>query len=191
MKAKGIVFCALLAALCALAMNRQAGQDTTLQPAQASFVLPSELIEIEEEAFSGTRAEQVILPSSLQTIGERAFADMTALREVSIPASVSQIGEDAFSGASGLTIYGVSDSYAQRWAVSNGYSFVHRDIWTAPARAQIVWTMYLVFLYFLFRSNALEALLRCLRRAAGRLGALRSMRRNDRAELHAQDGYFP
>ena len=61
--------------------------------------LPSGLVTIEDEAFSGLACQAVILPEGCTTIGEHAFEGCTQLIYVRIPASV-QAGwpENAFAG---------------------------------------------------------------------------------------------
>lgn len=49
-----------------------------------------------------TNLTDVLLPTSLSTIGENAFRDCTSLRQLTIPQSVSVVGASAFSGCSSL-----------------------------------------------------------------------------------------
>ena len=102
--------------------------------APATFVLPSSLVSIDEEAFAGTAAESVELPDSLTTVGERAFADMPRLRTMSVPASVTFIGEQAFAGVTGLTILAPEGSYAERWAEAHSIACTQCE--TAVSRLQ-------------------------------------------------------
>ena len=85
--------------------------------------LPASLLYIDDSAFEGTAASAVSLPAGLESIGERAFADMENLRSISIPNSVHAIGSDAFSGTEGLTVFGTLGSFAHDWAMHNGFGF--------------------------------------------------------------------
>ena len=85
--------------------------------------LPAALLLIDESAFEGTAATAVSLPVGLESIGERAFADMANLRAISIPQSVHVIGSNAFSGTAGLVVFGTVGSFAHEWAMHNGFGF--------------------------------------------------------------------
>ena len=54
-------------------------------------------------ACSSTCQGEIAIPSSVEVIGETAFADCTGLTSVTIPNSVTRIGEGAFGGCTGLT----------------------------------------------------------------------------------------
>lgn len=60
------------------------------------FNLPTDLKEIEEEAFAGSSCQAVIIPRGCRSIGKRAFADCNHLLYVFIPSTVSTIAPDAF-----------------------------------------------------------------------------------------------
>ena len=63
--------------------------------------LPENLTEIGAEAFAGTAAQVVVLPSGCKSVGSRAFADSKALQYVIVPANAAvDIAEDAFEGSS-------------------------------------------------------------------------------------------
>ena len=51
----------------------------------------------------------IIIPDSVTSIGDNAFAWCTGLTSVTIPNSVTSIGDEAFSGCSGLTSLKVED----------------------------------------------------------------------------------
>ena len=77
---------------------------------------------IEPEADS---EEKVLsLPANLTTIEAGAFLDVAA-EKIVIPAGVSEIGNNAFTAGTILVV--VDDSYAERWAIENGYEtvFIH------------------------------------------------------------------
>lgn len=68
--------------------------------------LPESLVEIGPFAFSGTGLKRFDAPTSLRTIGEKAFLGCSALRIVSLNQGLQTIGNSAFqgSGISALTI---------------------------------------------------------------------------------------
>ncbi|MCQ2587550.1 MAG: leucine-rich repeat protein [Treponema sp.] len=53
--------------------------------------------------FNGCKLESVTLPSSVTSIGRKAFYNCTRLTSVTIPSGVTSIGEDAFYNCTGLT----------------------------------------------------------------------------------------
>ena len=90
------------------------------------FILPAQLTSIEPEAFSGIAAVSVLLPETVTSIGDHAFADCEALRQVIIPESVTTIGENVFDGCGPLLIVGVSGSTAESYARENDFAFMER-----------------------------------------------------------------
>ena len=72
-----------------------------------TFSLPSSLVSIADNAFSGCqRLKSIELPNSLTTIGEGAFQKCYALESVTLGSSVETIGASAFNGTpiSSITI---------------------------------------------------------------------------------------
>jgi hypothetical protein len=51
----------------------------------------------------GEEIKELIIPNSVNSIGDRAFCGCSSLTSITIPNSVTNIGEFAFSGCSGLT----------------------------------------------------------------------------------------
>ena len=49
-----------------------------------------------------TSLKEVIIPNSVESIGDRAFRGCTNLKEVNIPNSVKSIGDEAFKDCSSL-----------------------------------------------------------------------------------------
>ena len=102
-------------------------RDTVLyaiwQEGEQDLVLPASLEEIGEEAFAGDMVRSVKLPKGLKTIRSKAFADCRNLRTIFIPEETIDIAEDAFEGTEQLTICGKEGSYAEEYAKKNGYRF--------------------------------------------------------------------
>jgi len=96
---------------------------------RATFVFPSSLNTIEEEAFEGITVETVILPDGFQYIGEEAFGGNSTLTDVYLPPSTEYIADTAFPMNSELVIHGVEDSYALEWAEEHNIPFVVDNIW--------------------------------------------------------------
>ncbi|MBR0464843.1 MAG: leucine-rich repeat domain-containing protein [Clostridia bacterium] len=86
--------------------------------ALTTLKLPMYLTTIEEEAFTGTTAERIMIATACQSIGSRAFADCPNLLFVEIPNSVTDIAGDAFAGTH-VTIVCNSGSYAEDYADEN------------------------------------------------------------------------
>lgn len=85
--------------------------------------LPGSVEIIEDAAFEGTALIKVELPDTVVSIGERAFADISSLREIRIPHSTKQIASTAFEGSNRITITAPSNSYARTFAKNHGIPF--------------------------------------------------------------------
>ena len=90
---------------------------------EPDFILPDDLSEIGQEAFSGSFT-YARLPDRPVTIGQRAFANCPNLAYILIPPQVTDISPDAFEGLSGFTILGVDGSAAERYAREHGITFM-------------------------------------------------------------------
>ena len=88
----------------------------------STLILPLSVGEIEDEAFSGSAAEKVIIPNETTRIGSKAFAYMQNLMEIQLPSDISWIEDDAFEGCSHLTFICERESYAWNWALDHGFS---------------------------------------------------------------------
>ena len=65
----------------------------------------------------------IVLPATLTTIESEAFMG-GSFHSVRIPASVTNIAPDAFGDRDNLIIFGSNESYAQTYAMQNGYAFI-------------------------------------------------------------------
>lgn len=89
-----------------------------------SFVIPDTVKTIEEGAFADSfELTEVVMPSSVERIEESAFSGCHGLMEIEIPESVTSIGRDAF-GWSIKTIKGYDGSVAYYYAQDEDISFV-------------------------------------------------------------------
>ena len=89
----------------------------------ADFVLPAGVETIEAEAFAGIGAKCVILPETVKTIGEKAFADCENLVAVYIPRACRSIDIYAFQN-SPVTVYGFAGSAAESYAAKLELRFI-------------------------------------------------------------------
>ena len=101
-----------------------AGETAAFNAPGAGLTLPAALVAIEEEAFAGIDAGRVEITENVISIGPRAFADCKNLTELVIPATVQTIDDTALDGSTNVTIYGESDSEAERFADANNLPFV-------------------------------------------------------------------
>ena len=63
-----------------------------------SYVIPSSVTSIGDRAFYGCSSlSEIVIPSSVTSIGDRAFYGCSSLSEIVIPSSVTSIGDSAFS----------------------------------------------------------------------------------------------
>ncbi|MEE1076520.1 MAG: leucine-rich repeat protein [Acutalibacteraceae bacterium] len=71
-----------------------------------------------------TSLDNVIIPSSVNTIESMAFAGCISLNKIYIPSTVSVIGNDTFLYDDNLTIYGTAGSSAHAYAQKKNIPFV-------------------------------------------------------------------
>ena len=90
-----------------------------------SIKIPSGVTSIGTATFYDcSNLKSIEIPSSVTSIGDEAFYRCSSLTSIEIPSSVTSIGNLAFYGCSGLTsIYGYAGSYAETYAIANGYTF--------------------------------------------------------------------
>ncbi len=97
----------------------------------ATFMLPYALQEIEEEAFSGTAVETVVLPYGFLNIRQNTFKGAERLTDVYIPPTTKQIEESAFPQNDVLVFHGKKGSYADKWAKTHQIPFIPGNIWNS------------------------------------------------------------
>ena len=68
-----------------------------------SYIIPSSVTSIGDSAFAGCSSlSNIAIPSSVNSIGDKAFWDCSSLKSLVIPDSVTSIGDGAFCGCSSL-----------------------------------------------------------------------------------------
>ena len=71
----------------------------------SNIVIPSSVTSIGNWAFNGcTSLSNIVIPNSVTSIGDWAFSDCTSLSNIVIPDSVTGIGKGAFNGCRGCVI---------------------------------------------------------------------------------------
>ena len=158
------------------------------------LVLPASLQMIGEDAFGGSAAEAVLLPTGLETVKKKAFADMPELKSVYVPETVTEIDRQAFTGAGKPVLIGQTGSLAESWARENRYDF--SGTWVlrfrlragkaelrAPAEPSA---------HFTAREKQKETIQPEKRKeTSGRLAENRVMKKEYRSELNHLVGLFP
>lgn len=87
--------------------------------ADGAVRMPVQLQEIRAEAFLGdTALKKVIIPESVHTIGERAFA-YSAVKQIVLPPSLTDVAANAFEGCKGIVAVVYAGSYAHTYCEEN------------------------------------------------------------------------
>ena len=90
--------------------------------------LGSGIFKLSESCFEHCdKLENIILPYTIKSIDKSAFKECIALKEITIPRNTSSIGTSVFSYPAKMTIYGVTGTYAEKYAGEQGIKFVAID----------------------------------------------------------------
>ncbi len=89
--------------------------------------LGQSIIEIGDYAFSNCPITAINFPSSLQTVGIRAFENNTALRAININGNITNIGESAFAGNSALETVVISSTVTDSETVIGASAFADNE----------------------------------------------------------------
>ena len=149
------------------------------------FIAPVSLSCVEEEAFADTAFRKVVLNEKLVYLGEKAFWNSQPLQSAYIPESAEFVGLNAFP--TDTLIHGSIGSYAQQWAMVNGYRFQSNNEYICCSK--IMLSILLLSLSFLVRliaeEKSVEYRFRCVK------AYLMDMRPQNRSELYPINYRFP
>ena len=90
---------------------------------QADFVLPENIIAIENNAFEGDTLITSVDAHNCTSIGSEAFKGCTMLTKIRLPKNCT-IGTDAFFDTALAAIYGTSGGSTEAWAKQQGILFI-------------------------------------------------------------------
>ena len=90
----------------------------------SALVLPESLEVVPEEGFVSTSVVCVECPQMLRVIEKRAFADCSMLERIRMYEGVQSIAVDAFENSPNVVISAPVGSYAIKWAIENGVSYL-------------------------------------------------------------------
>ena len=77
----------------------------------SEIVIPSSVTSVGDWAFNGCNSlSEIVIPSSVTSIGDRAFCGCSSLKYISIPSSVTSIGDRAFDSCSSLKYISIPKS---------------------------------------------------------------------------------
>ena len=89
---------------------------SALPYSQGVLRMPAGTTEIGSAAFSGSGCRIAVIPATVHTISNRAFANCPNLKVVEIPDSVTYIASNAFDGCDGLAFVCGANGYARQYA---------------------------------------------------------------------------
>ena len=111
------------AAIAQYCYDRNIAYDLTVD-FESVMKLPAALIEVKEEAFFEINAERIDLPATVQSIGNKAFAEDPSLLLITIPGADVAIAEDAFENSEKVTIMAPSGGTVKQFAESCSIPFI-------------------------------------------------------------------
>ena len=185
---KCIVLLLVMHLLLALSLEGVTYTESVEEYKDYTFGFPSFLQAIDSEAFEGVTAKTIVFLSELQKIESDALQNAFNLKDIHLPDSVSAIADSAFPKNSGLAIHGVEGSYAQQWALENGFDFVVDDIWTDTQITEEIHPENLLSLLWVICPVDTKALISFFDRIKR---FIKSMRPQDRPELYPINYRFP
>lgn len=101
------------------------------------LTIPGSIKSIKDDTFCYCSSlTNVTIQNGITSIGDRVFYECSSLVSVTIPDTVTSFGEDIFGYCDIITLYGVVDSEAYRYAIQNHIIFIPVDTDPYPILAQ-------------------------------------------------------
>ena len=94
----------------------------------SAITIPESVTRIGNAAFQLSGLISITIPNSVTDIGWEAFNSNPSLESIIIPESVTSIGGGAFYASDNVTIYGIKDSYAHKYAKDNYVKFAEYTV---------------------------------------------------------------
>ena len=88
---------------------------------ELTLKLPGQLKSIDEEAFAGSTAEVIVIPSSVETIKSKAFVNCANLKAIIFEGTPMSIANDMVSNPEDVTVYAIKESFLKEWAHEAGF----------------------------------------------------------------------
>ncbi len=76
--------------------------DSAFRSSSIDIILPNNVIEIAKSAFASSGIKSIVLPTTLSTLGEKAFYNCGALKNISLSPNVHVIEKDTFHGCTNI-----------------------------------------------------------------------------------------
>ena len=90
----------------------------------SSISIPAAVTEIEEEAFSSSGAEQIVLHADVANAGSRGFSNNPALKVLLVEGSNTVLADDVLDGSDNVIVICRTDSLAEQWCAAHGVKYV-------------------------------------------------------------------
>ena len=125
----------LLVFTCVSASGNEPAENDHKTALLSVFKLPASLRVIQDEAFESTALVIADLSeTTVERIGERAFANIPTLTGIKLPMQIGSIAKTTFSGSCHVTLTGAPRGYTRTWAKENGIPFAPIATFTANTR---------------------------------------------------------
>ena len=86
--------------------------------------LPASLTHIDDDAFMGTGVKHIVLPESIESIGNKAFSECIQLQTIELPGGITEIGENILDGSEQTVILCSSNSTVHEYAKEHRLQFI-------------------------------------------------------------------
>ena len=104
------------------------------------IVVPNSVVTVAEGAFAGSeKLQSVVLPNGVESIGEAAFSNATAFATITIPQTVTTIGVNAFYGTVLATVNVAKGDAARVKALVEGTGYAGAVAYIEPADEPTEW----------------------------------------------------